>query len=166
MEFDDKELLLFHLQMDVYVLPYSFFRPYENASLEEKALVVASFDKLYQSKCKEYTVEVTKEEFEAICVRLIDYDFCKRDNVVFAVPRPIPGLKKIFYEMCDEILPYIYQTFPSEFFPRDVAKELELVEKSTNINQATLLLKKNYEQTIELIWDYLERGYLRVEVIQ
>ena len=162
MEFDSKELLLFHLQMDVYVLPYLVFQAYENASIEEKALVVASFDKLCQSKCKEYTVEITKEECEAMCARLIDYDFCKMGELLLVVPKPIPGLKKTFYEMCDDLLPSIYSTLPAECFSPDIAKELNLIEKSADMNQVSSALKKDFEQTLELIWDYLERGYLRV----
>ena len=164
MQLNKKELLLFQLQLPVYVFPYIYFKPYKNLQYEQKVLFVASFDKFYRSENSQYTVKITNQEFETMRLQLMNYDFIKSGKILIVKPRIASGLKKEFEKIVNIALPSIYSTLPKELITEELADELQLIEKCTNIGDLCTSLKKNLPETVNYLWKYFLKGYLRVGI--
>lgn len=165
MEFNVDELLLFFLQMKVYLLVNIRAEEFEGMSEEDRAMYVIAVEKWCQEHNKGL-VTATYKEIEEMKIRLIDYEFCGVGEVLVVYPKLPDELMQVFLKKCDELIPYMYTVLPGEMIPQALAKELSIIEESKNIDELSKGLKLSLVETRELLWQYLAHGYLRADIIK
>lgn len=160
---DSKKVLFMLLQSSVYFLPYFMFEAFGQCDIDTKKVMLIVLKKSIETG----SIEV-KLSFESVADefgRLEMYDlekpeYLEDEGYIFKIEIS-DNMKQIFEEMIANILPYTKETLQISYRHNQLARELFLISQNDDLEILSKHLKLSKKETIEKLWEYFRRGYLR-----
>lgn len=166
-EIDEENLLLLMLQMPVFFIQKQVYEMYlEGRTDKEKKLLLAYFKKLYKAALKKKSPDKIKLSFEEIEIAEninITIPYMCGDLYIYQTEMAdTPGLRTAFERLVEGFIPFLKTEVPFALLPCTIAAELNIISSCSKLNTLSSILKKTEDEIIDLLWDYTQRGLLRI----
>lgn len=143
------------------VHPKELFDTFKEANFDEKCDMLIIFSSEFDQKGH---TRIKLEEYNQALkyLRLINLDFPEKCGGLYIFQPYTPPYFEEFIEILNLKFGNLRTTLPLKLIPSDLGEKLIMISEENDLNNLADKFQVNKDKMIEILWDYVNKGYLRL----